>query len=163
MHCLRGFLFGDLRSDPALMGNGLFLGGADVVCCKTACVKPSGYLLWVRFLLILLSQVISFIVLKDRADALAMISMCYYANLVMNIIAGFSSFAKNRMFTAGLVLFALCDTVIGLQVASGAYLPINSDSLLHRIIFMDFNLSWLFYLPAQVLISLSGIRRKTYD
>ena len=55
----------------------------------------------------------------------------------------------------------LCDTVIGLQVASGAYLPIAEGSILYRIIFMDFFLSWFFYLPSQVLITLSGMQKRS--
>ena len=32
--------------------------------------------------------------------------------------------------------------------------------LLHRILFVDFNLSWFFYLPSQVLIALTAANRK---
>lgn len=70
---------------------------------------------------------------------------------------------RHRAKANALILFLLCDTVIGLQVASGAYLPIPESSLLHRIIFMDLNLAWLFYLPSQVLISLHAAQLTKRD
>jgi hypothetical protein len=50
--------------------------------------------------------------------------------------------------------------VIGLQVAAQGYLPIEEGTLLHRILFMNFNLSWFFYLPSQVLIALTSTKSK---
>ena len=46
--------------------------------------------------------------------------------------------------------------VIGLQVATSGYLPIEEGSVLNEILYPGFNLSWLFYLPSQVLLSLSS-------
>lgn len=97
-----------------------------------------------------------FLVLGENTDALALVSLCYYANLVVNILAAFTRFRQRRLLSIGLVLFLLCDTVIGLQMANGVYLPIREGSLIHRIISVDFNLAWFFYLPSQVLIALSG-------
>ena len=96
------------------------------------------------------------IILKDKLDVLAAVSVCYYANLFVNIIEAFTVFKKGRLFAVGLVLFLLCDTVIGLQVMSQLYLQIPESSIVYKILFMPFNLSWFFYLPAQVLIALSG-------
>jgi hypothetical protein len=58
------------------------------------------------------------------------------------------------MLGIAFTLFLLCDTVIGLQVAAGGYLPIAQDSVLYGLLFSGFNLAWLFYLPSQVLIAL---------
>lgn len=113
-------------------------------------------LLIARGFVILLALAVTFAVLQEKADALAVISLCYYANLILNIITAFTIFSTSRLFPIALVLFALCDTIIGLQVASNAYLPLSENSLLYRIIFMDFNLSWFFYLPSQVMIALSA-------
>lgn len=110
----------------------------------------------VRLVLTVVAEVICLIVLQDRTDPLAMVSLCYYANLIMNIVDAVVCRRQNKLLPIALVLFILCDTVIGLQVASAGYLPIGEDTLLHRILFMDFNLSWLFYLPSQVLIALSA-------
>lgn len=117
-------------------------------------------LLFARIALVLAATAIAFAVLKERTDALAVVSVCYYANLIMSIVEAFTLFSKNRLFPMGLVLFLLCDTVIGLQAACGTYLTIREQSVIYRIIFMDFHLSWSFYLPSQVLIALSG--RKMY-
>ena len=111
-------------------------------------------LLYLRLALTILGILITFVVLGSKTDPLAMISVIYYVNLIMNIIMSFLRFRKNRIFAIALVLFLLCDTVIGLQAAAGAYLPIAEGSLLYRLIFIPFNLAWLFYLPSQVLIAL---------
>lgn len=95
-------------------------------------------------------------VLRENADPLSLVSMCYYANLVMNLVMAIARFRDHKLLAVGFVLFLLCDTVIGLQTAAGAYLPIGEGTLVHRIIFMDFHLSWFFYLPSQVLIAIYG-------
>lgn len=99
-------------------------------------------------------------ILKDKTDALALVSVCYYVNLIMNMVEAFAKFRKLRLFAIGLVLFILCDTVIGLQVASEGYLPIGEDTWLHRILFVDFNLAWMFYLPSQALIALTAAKKR---
>ncbi len=116
-------------------------------------------LMVVRIVLILCAEVITVAVLKENTDALAMISLAYYANLVMNIAISFTLLHKNKLLPIGFVLFLLCDTVIGLQMASGVYLNIPEGSMLHSMIFVGFNLAWFFYLPSQVLIALSSRRK----
>lgn len=113
-------------------------------------------LLPVRVVLILCAGAVTVLILKQKTDALALISLAYYANLIMNIVVSLTLFRQNRLLPIGFVLFLLCDTVIGLQMACGVYLPISESSLLYRIIFIDFNLAWFFYLPSQVLIALSS-------
>ena len=108
-----------------------------------------------RLGLMALITVIALFVLKKNADPLAIISGLYYANIVMNMVMAFCRFKKHPLLAVGFVLFILCDTVIGLQVASTGYLPIGENSLLYKILFMDLNLAWLFYLPSQVLIALT--------
>jgi len=68
-------------------------------------------------------------------------------------------FRQEKLLSIGFVLFLMCDTVIGLQVACSGYLPIEETFLLYQIIFMPFHLSWFFYLPSQVLIALSAGKR----
>ena len=118
-------------------------------------------LLIARIFVTVLSPIVIFLVLGNKTDALSVISVCYYINLVFNIISAFMSFGKNRLFAIGLVLFLLCDTVVGLQVASSGYLPIVKGSLLYKMIFPNFNLVWLFYLPSQVLIALTSLKNTT--
>jgi len=96
------------------------------------------------------------IVLGENTDALALISLCYYANLILNLLLAWMQFSRYPLAAIGFVLFLLCDTVIGLQVATSGYLPIEEGSVLNEILYPGFNLSWLFYLPSQVLLSLSS-------
>lgn len=142
-----------------LWGMVFFLGAQTLYAIKLHRANCNRAILILRICLIAAAEVITVAVLKEQTDALAVISMCYYGNLIVNIIAAFARFKENKLFAIALVLFALCDTVIGLQVASGAYLPIREDSWLYEIIFMNFNLAWFFYLPSQVLIALSSTKK----
>ena len=108
----------------------------------------------VRIVLTVLIEGVTLFVLRENTDPLAMVSMAYYVNLILNLICAFARFKRNRLLAIGFIFFLLCDTVIGLQTAAGAYLPIGADSFIYRIIFMPFHLSWFFYLPSQVLIAL---------
>ena len=117
-------------------------------------------LLWCRTGLIVLAEIATVIVLKTNTDWLAVVSVCYYCNLIFNAITAFFQFRKMPLLAIGLVFFILCDTVIGLQVASQGYLPIGETTLLYRILFIDFNLAWMFYLPSQVMLSCSCVYHK---
>jgi hypothetical protein len=139
-----------------LWGMVFFLAAQSLYAIRLHRQIRSNVLLIIRISLTVVALAVTVIVLKDATDALALVSLCYYANLIMNIVTAFTDFRSNKLLSIGFVLFLLCDTVIGLQVACGGYLPIEDDSLLHQIIFMPFNLAWFFYLPSQVLISLSA-------
>ncbi len=115
--------------------------------------KPS---LVIRFLLSVAAIVACFAVLGKQTDGLAVISVFYYIHLIMNLVDSVLKRKTERLLPYAFILFLLCDTVIGLQVMSASYLPIAEDSLIYRILFCDFNLAWLFYLPSQVLIALSA-------
>lgn len=145
-----------------LWGMIFFLG---TQCCYALWLhrrNPNKYLLWARVILTVSAAVITKAVLGAKTDALAVVSVCYYANLIMNILSAFFKFREQKILTIGLCLFLLCDTVIGLQVAASTYLPISERSVLYGILFMNFNLSWFFYLPSQILIALTatGTNRK---
>ena len=110
-------------------------------------------------------------VLGKDCDAVALVSMFYYVNLILNAVFAFASFGKNPIFAIGLLLFILCDTVIGLSMID-AYLPVAQDSLLYRMLSPGFDLAWAFYLPSQALLAVSLLplrwkreqeRRSSYD
>ena len=111
-------------------------------------------ILVVRIALTVAAPLVTAVILREKTDALAVISVCYYVNLIMNLITAFSN--RKLLLGFGFVLFLLCDTVIGLQVMAKGYLPIEAGTILYRIIFTNFNLAWLFYLPSQVLIAISS-------
>ena len=109
----------------------------------------------VRASLILIFEIITVIVLKEKTDYLSVISIFYFANLLCNIVLAFFEFKKSPLLAFGLLLFLGCDVFIGLQTANGIYIDIPTTSILYKIIFVDFNIAWLCYLPSQVLIATS--------
>ena len=115
--------------------------------------------LYLRLALTAVGAAVTFLVLGESTDPLAVVSVCYYANLICNILLAWMQFSRYKLAAIGFVLFLLCDTVIGLQVASTGYLPIEPGSWLYSIIFPPFHLSWFFYLPSQVLLSLSSSKK----
>ena len=141
---------------PAMV---FFLVAQNLYAVRLYKQNKNKILLYTRIGITALAVSICVAVLRQRVDLLALVSLCYYAALICNLICAFADFRKNRLLAVGFLLFLLCDTVIGLQVASEGYLAIPQQSVLYRILFMDFHLSWFFYLPSQVLISISGRKR----
>ena len=136
-----------------------FLGAQSLYAAMLHRSRSGKTLLFIRLGLIAAAEAVTVLILKDATDPLAVISICYYVNLIFNIFLAFLQFKQYRLFAIGLVFFLLCDTVIGLQVMSGGYLPIPEGSLLDQILSVPFNLAWLFYLPSQILISLSSRKK----
>lgn len=94
----------------------------------------------------------TFAVLGDGADPLAIASVIYYGNLVANAAFAFLLGKRERIFAIGLVLFAMCDIWIGLEVLFSSYL--GSD-LMDFVYSSNYNLPWIFYQPSQTLIALN--------
>ncbi len=99
------------------------------------------------------------IVLGQSTDALAVVSMLYYVQLILNVVFAFVGFRSRAILAIGFLLFLCCDTVIGLDMIN-AYLPIPEDALLYKIIRPGFNLAWAFYLPSQTFLSVSLLQGK---
>ncbi len=99
--------------------------------------------------------ILAIIVLRKSTDALSIISMFYYSNLIMNVIVAFTQFKTSILFPIGLLLFLCCDTVIGIDVLLADYLHSSSSSAVTNALFSKLNWSWIFYLPSQALIALS--------
>lgn len=148
------------RPQQQFWGMVFFLGTQSCYATYLWLRQKNKILLWVRLGLIAVAEAVTVIVLRDKTDPLAVISLAYYAMLIMNIVVAFSQWKKDKLLPVALVLFLLCDTVIGLQVAAGRYLPIAEGSWLHSLIFSGFNLSWFFYLPSQVLLAICAARKK---
>ena len=115
-------------------------------------------LLLTRLLLIAIVEAVTVLVLRTALDALAMVSMAYYVMLLMNIVCAFKSYKREPLLAWALVLFFLCDTVIGLQVASVGYLIL--PAWLNNALFCGFPLDWAFYLPSQVMLAFCGKRNR---
>jgi hypothetical protein len=138
-----------------LWGMVFFLCTQTLYCAYLHSGKINKVTLTIRFGLAILAEIICVLILREKTDPLAMVSILYYVYLIMNIVDSFLCQRASRLLPVAFILFVLCDTVIGLQVASAGYLPIAEGSALHKIIFSGFNLSWFFYLPSQVSIALS--------
>ena len=113
----------------------------------------------IRVIVIVIALIATSIVLKENTDFLSMISMFYYANLLTNIIFSFF-IKKNYLLTLGLIFFACCDLFIGLNVLAESYLGVEDGSLIDKLINIDFNIAWLFYVPSQTLLALSIYKEK---
>ena len=103
--------------------------------------------------------VATFVVLGKNADALAIISMFYYANLILNIVFAFINFKNAQILAIGLVLFAICDTFIGFANIT-PYMSLSESSLIYKILYSGINVAWLFYVPSQMLLAISLLPNK---
>ncbi|MBR2352945.1 MAG: hypothetical protein IKA76_00390 [Clostridia bacterium] len=100
------------------------------------------------------AMALTWMVLGENADALALVSMVYYANLFSNLLCSAIRFRERWLLSVGFFLFLLCDTVIGLSML-GDYLSVAKEEWLQRLLHPGFNLAWVFYLPSQVCLALS--------
>ena len=105
--------------------------------------------------LVTIAEVATIIVIKDGMDYLATISMFYYSTIITNVIFAFINVKRNPLLAVGLLLFLFCDTFVGLEVMSSSYLSLNSSSIIYKLLQVDFNFVWFFYVPSQTLIALS--------
>lgn len=102
------------------------------------------------------------VVLKEKTDALSLISMFYYANLAINIVFAFVHVKKSTTFAIGLLLFILCDTAIGFKELASSYLSGGIIDIINNVL-SGANWAWIFYIPAQTLISFSLVKFNKND
>lgn len=112
-----------------------------------------------RASLTVIVQIITIIVLKEKTDALSLVSMLYYTNLILNVIFAFIHFKKSPVLAIGLLLFLLCDTIIGLDIMASSYISGTALEAVNSFI-SGANWAWIFYVPSQALIASSLIRIK---
>ena len=115
--------------------------------------------LWVRMILSVIAVAATFAVLGKGADAVAIVSVFYYAHLILNLIFAWTQLPHHALMAVGLTLFLCCDTVIGLAFLDG-YLAVDKTSLIYRIIHPGFDLAWAFYLPSQMMLAISLLPRR---
>lgn len=108
-----------------------------------------------RIFLIIAVQVVTLVVIKDKADYVALISMFYFTNIVLNAVFALFNFKKNPLLAIGILFFLFCDIFIGLNCAVGVYINVPENSFLYKMAFPSFNWAWLFYIPSQTLIAIS--------
>ena len=110
------------------------------------------YNLTSRVALSVVLVLVTFLVLGSDTDALAIVSVIYYGNLLANVVFAFLRFREERTLAIGLLLFAMCDLCIGLDMLLGTYLDLDvAGSIFYSA---HHNLPWVFYQPSQVMIGL---------
>lgn len=116
----------------------------------------------IRFLINVLLWALALLVffeLKVPVNLLLTIAVFYFLSISHNVITAVKNAAyrpdrRNLVFAAGMVLFLLCDINVGIYNMSG-FVPVGNvvfEKLYH---FAEVAM-WLFYLPAQVCIAISG-------
>ena len=112
-----------------------------------------------RVALSVVALILTLTVLGEDADAVALVSMFYYANLILNLVFAFLDFKAQYLMAVGFLLFLLCDTVIGLSFLKN-YIALSSDLWVNSLFSMEFDLAWAFYAPSQVLLALSLLPKR---
>lgn len=110
----------------------------------------------IRALLSAFALLIAIGLLGDGAEPLFIVSLIYYANLLVNIAFAFVHFKENKLLAIGLTLFALCDTVIGLEEMVDLFV-VAKESWFYILMKAPYALEGIFYCPSQVLLSVSAV------
>lgn len=98
----------------------------------------------------------AWIMLGSAFSLLVLVSLFYFSNLLFNVIFSGINIKKCPLLFCGLLLFLLCDLLIGLEVLTGIInVPVLENVL--SVLNAYFNLAWVFYIPSQLLITLSAI------
>ena len=103
--------------------------------------------------------IITPLVLGSRIDAVSMLSMFYYTNLVCNVLFAFLNFKSSALFALALLAFMLSDTLLGFQYLSDYFL-IPRGSFIYYAIFFGKKICYPFYILSQMLIPISMVSRK---
>lgn len=120
---------------------------------KMRSIRKAHIIVRVEFLS--LAFLLTVAVLGAKADTLSIISVIYFANLIVNIIFAFVNFKRAPAFAIGLLLFAFCDVLVGFSMLD-IYIPLSETSIVYKLTHSGVDLIWAFYVPAQALISLSS-------
>ena len=115
--------------------------------------------LFVRIVFNVLSLFVPLLVLGEGADFLSVISVVYFANILLNAIFSLALVKRFPLLSLGLVLFLLCDIFVGLGSIDN-YLKIEVGSFVFRLTHTGLNMPWIFYAPSQILLTLSMIETK---
>ena len=99
------------------------------------------------------------IVLGKNTDALSIISLFYFANLIANVAFATTKAKSEPLFAIGLWLFLFCDVFVGFSMLGG-YLPLGDNAFLQFLVSPPINMIWVFYLPSQVCLSLSTLKKE---
>ena len=108
---------------------------------------------FVRSIVILATELLGIIILKEKMDAVAGLGIFYMANLLVSVVLAYMQGKKSLVFAVALTLFLCSGVFAGLSTAVGSYFQVAENSFLYKLANADFNFVWLFYLPAQTLVA----------
>ncbi len=94
------------------------------------------------------------LVLGARVDAVAMLSVFYYANLLCNVLFSMLNFRKSGLFALALLFFVLSDTLLGFQSLSDYFL-IPRGSFIYYAVFIGKRIFYPLYILSQICIPIS--------
>ena len=112
----------------------------------------------VRLSLTCVLPLLALCVLGDGTDLLSILSVIYYANLIVNICFSARIKRGTLLLLIGLISFALCDLFVGLGTLCELYLDVEKTSFIYRITHTSMDVIWFFYIPSQTLISLYTVK-----
>ena len=142
-------------SPPERLFGMIFFLGTQISYAVCLYLREAGRVriihLALRASLTALAVIITLLVLGGGADALSVISVVYYANLLLNVALAFLDAGRHLCFALGLTCFALCDLFVGLDLIH-LYLPVAEGSFIWQLTHTGVNTAWLFYVPSLTLI-----------
>jgi len=100
---------------------------------------------------------VAWIILGSAFSLLVLISLFYFSNLLFNLIFSGVNIKKCPLLFCGLLLFLMCDILIGLQVLT-SIINVPAIANILSVLNSHFDLAWVFYIPSQLLITLSAIK-----
>ena len=103
--------------------------------------------------------IITPVVLGSRVDAVAMLSVFYYANLLCNVLFSLMNFKQSGLFALALLAFVLSDTLLGFQSLSDYFL-IPRGSFIYYVVFFGKKIFYPLYIVSQVTIPISIALRR---
>lgn len=116
--------------------------------------RHRGWLLALRGAVSLLALLATTVVLGEGCDLLALLSLFYFSNLLVNAATALALARRGPFLAMGLSLFVFCDLFVGFSML-GQYLP--SESLPAFLTHPPINMAWVFYAPSQLLLAISPL------
>jgi hypothetical protein len=121
-----------------------------------------------KYIVIIINTCILSLILSNfgvSIDGLFIVTCIYFQSLIYNTfvaaksVIGQKDKKRNYIFAAGMILFLLCDINVGLYNLT-YYLNVGED--LYSFIYAVSSIGmWFFYLPSQILISISEVKKNS--
>ncbi len=116
-----------------------------------------------RVISVVLVSAVAVLLLKDRLDIMAILWIIFFINLFLNILFTIKEIGLNNFFPIGLLLlfvYSIC--LLFLSLNDYLTSSVHAFEVLNEL---PFSLEWVFYLPAQVVLTCSifTVNRRCYS